>query len=189
MLHLQTPKMGSRQAYLMNLGNFEPARVRKCCRRFFLFFWSLHVWAPGLTRDSRRLFGEKLSALKRSLHPLATNVELQTLYDTYSACTKEGEKAVLAKRIVRVQQTIDDVEHATAFGVIDRAFAEVWRGMASFDEILSCAPKSLVVFGCFFVSCVGHRRRLGWGFGKVQPGTPCKACRSVVHAGSWHVEA
>jgi hypothetical protein len=95
---------------------------------FLSFIWSLHVWAPGLTRDSRRLFGEKLSALKRSLHPLATNVELQTLYDTYSACTEEGEKAVLAKRIVRVQQTIDDVEHATAFGVIDRAFAEVWRG-------------------------------------------------------------
>jgi hypothetical protein len=29
MLHLQTPKMGSRQACLMNLGNFEPARVKK----------------------------------------------------------------------------------------------------------------------------------------------------------------
>jgi hypothetical protein len=84
--------------------------------------------AAESTPDDRREFGARLHALKRRLHPLTLHPDLPALYTRYHDAASPEDKVALGKDIVRVQRTIDDTEHASVFGAIDRAFAEVGNG-------------------------------------------------------------
>ena len=95
------------------------------------------------TPDDRREFGARLHALKRRLHPLTLHPDLPALYTRYHDAASPEDKVALGKDIVRVQRTIDDTEHASVFGAIDRAFAEVGNGHASAQvQLLSLSRSS-----------------------------------------------
>jgi hypothetical protein len=67
--------------------------------------------------------------MKRRLHPHTQCAELAPLYARYQAATFATDKAALGKEIVRLQRTLDDTEHSSVFGVIERAYAEVCEGL------------------------------------------------------------
>jgi hypothetical protein len=123
-----TTPTAARHGFPLSVEGLAPratqARVCALCRPWSPLPPCCPCPAAG-TPDDRRAFGAQLKALKRRLHPASLSADLASLYGRYHEAAFAADKQAIGRDIVRLQRTLDDTEHASVFGAIDRAYAEV----------------------------------------------------------------
>ncbi len=75
------------------------------------------------TADDRRAYRARVSALRRSLHPLTDHAEYAALLERFHAEESDAAKQALGRDIVRLQGEVSDAELLRAFGSVDEMLA------------------------------------------------------------------